>query len=375
MEKKNDMYLAIKEYLLSLIENGALSAGDKMPSEHDLSQKFGVNRNWPRRALRELEVEGYIARSQGRHSVVLPASARRQSLCIGKAPTLAIALPEYQDIFDRTIADGFMDFVSAHELNSMIYNIRLDEEDEAAFLLKSSEVGIAGLAFWPQHDAPSIARSLAVLRRKKFPVVQIDRFVRDTQTDYVVTDNEAMMHQLTLEVIQQGHSRIAFASGNEDVSSVRERLAGFQRALRENNLPVNEKYFKCMQPGDIASVRGAVTDVMGYREPPTAIVCIHDRLACNILQELDRLDYRVPDHVALAAVDDGHCSQTQEFPMFKIRQQGGEMGRLAAELLLDRLYDPERPDLQHRLPPALPESSSVRPAPHGLHAFRHKSVL
>ena len=353
MDNKKELHRKIKEYLRDLIESGQLSEGAKLPSEHDLAKLFDVNRNWPRRALRELEVEGYVLRSQGKRSVVAPVSARRQAFCIGKVPTLAIALPEYQDLFDRTIADGFMGYAAQHEVHSLIYNIKLDEEDECAFLLKAPEIGIAGLAFWPQHDTPAIAEVLAILKRRHFPVVQVDRHVRDAETDYVVTDNETMMYMLTQDMLQRGHSRLALASVLEDVSSVRDRIAGFQRALREHGIPVNDKYIKSMLPGDIASVRSAVTDIMGYREPPTAILCMHDHLATNVLHELDRLDYRVPEHVELAAIDDMHRSKLTEFPMLKIRQQGGEMGRLAAEMLLTRLYDPDLPVSCCELPPEL----------------------
>ena len=367
MDNKKEMHREIKEYLRDLIESGKLTENAKMPSEHDLAKKFGVNRNWPRRALRELEVEGYVLRSQGKRSVVAPISARRQAFCIGKVPTLAIALPEYQDLFDRTIADGFMGYAAQHEVHSLIYNIRLDEEDECKFLLKAPEIGIAGLAFWPQHDSPGVAEALAVLRRRHFPVVQVDRYVRDTETDFVVTDNETMMHTLTTRMIDRGHKRIAFISVFEDVSSVRDRVAGFNRALKEHGLPINEKYFSSVYPADIASVRGAVTDIMGYREPPTAILCIHDNLAGNVLKELDRLDYRVPEHVELAAVDDMYHTQTMGFPLLKIRQQGGEMGRVAAEMLLSRLYDPDLPVSQQFLPPVM-EGANIH---HGNHGSAH----
>lgn len=363
MDESRLLHLPIKAYLKELIESGFLGEGKALPSENELAQRFSVNRNWSRRALRELEIEGYVMRSQGRRSVVAPVSARRHSLALGKTPTIAIALPDYADIFDRSIVDGFMGYASTHDVHSLIYNIHLNEEEEELFLRKAPDTGLAGLATWPQHDTPAIANALDILRRRRFPIVQIDRHVSGSDTDFVETDNESLGYSLAGMLIERGHTRIAFASIFEDASSVRDRFAGFRRALEEHDIPFDPKYHKRMTPDDPHTVHGAVTEAMSYREAPTAFVCVHDNLAGCVAQELLRLDYAVPGHVELATVDDVHESEIGGIPMITVRQRGSDMGRLAAELLLARLYDPDLPTARHLLPvdqaPYKDESAAV----------------
>ncbi|MGS2719438.1 histidine utilization repressor [Paraglaciecola aestuariivivens] len=58
-------FLLIKSALLKKIEQGEMAPGDKIPSENQLADAYGVSRMTARRALSELVNEGILARSQG----------------------------------------------------------------------------------------------------------------------------------------------------------------------------------------------------------------------------------------------------------------------------------------------------------------------
>ena len=353
MNDKPDTYHEILKYLRQLIENGELGVGDLLPSENDLGRRFNVNRNWPRRALRVLEAEGLIQRAQGKRSAVAPASSRRQAFRIGKVPTLAIALPRYLNPFERAIADGFMNYTARQEVFGHIYTLRLDGEDEREFLERLPDTGVSGLAFWPQQDTPALAATLASLGRRHFPVVQVDRYVRDADTDFVVSDNELLMRVLTVKAIERAHKRIAYASVIRETSSGRERFAGFKNALEEQGIPVDTALCKNMDPEDPVTVRKAVTEIMQHAKPPTVFICANAPLAAAVLNELDRLNLPASPPMELAAVDDVGLERRLRYPVLCVRQQGYEMGWLAAEQLLARLYDPSLPILRMFLPPEM----------------------
>lgn len=64
-------YIHMSSILLREIVNGALSIGDKVPSENQLMNDFNVSRNTARRALMEIEQYGLIKRIQGKGSFVI----------------------------------------------------------------------------------------------------------------------------------------------------------------------------------------------------------------------------------------------------------------------------------------------------------------
>jgi len=59
------LYIQIAEGLISQIESGELTPGDRLPAERELSEKLGVNRMTLRRALHVLEAQGVIVRKHG----------------------------------------------------------------------------------------------------------------------------------------------------------------------------------------------------------------------------------------------------------------------------------------------------------------------
>jgi GntR family transcriptional regulator len=64
------LYYQIRSRLLETIENGQLQPGDRVPSERELTERFGVSRMTARQAVSELETQGYLYRIQGKGTFV-----------------------------------------------------------------------------------------------------------------------------------------------------------------------------------------------------------------------------------------------------------------------------------------------------------------
>lgn len=69
-KRKQPIYTIIEEELLSKIERGTWSIGHQLPSEQALQEEYQVSRGTVRRALRELELAGYINRMSGKGTFV-----------------------------------------------------------------------------------------------------------------------------------------------------------------------------------------------------------------------------------------------------------------------------------------------------------------
>lgn len=64
-------YIKIYEELVYKIQEGVLSAGAKLPSEHELLEQYGTSRETIRKALNLLSEHGFIQKIQGKGSIVL----------------------------------------------------------------------------------------------------------------------------------------------------------------------------------------------------------------------------------------------------------------------------------------------------------------
>ena len=64
-------YLGIYNDIKSSIEDGKIKAGEKLPSENELMEKYQVSRDTIRKALDLLEEDGYIHKIKGKGSYIL----------------------------------------------------------------------------------------------------------------------------------------------------------------------------------------------------------------------------------------------------------------------------------------------------------------
>jgi GntR family transcriptional regulator len=71
------LYHQFKEYLIERIKNGDFLVGEAIPPETDLASQFGVSRATVRRAMHEMEIDGYINRAAGRGTFVIRTKVSR----------------------------------------------------------------------------------------------------------------------------------------------------------------------------------------------------------------------------------------------------------------------------------------------------------
>ena len=83
--KNSFKYLELKKHLIGMIASGQYPSGFCIESENELGSQFKLSRNTVRQAIKELEVEGYLYRVQGKGTFVKetnPSSLRKIALII-----------------------------------------------------------------------------------------------------------------------------------------------------------------------------------------------------------------------------------------------------------------------------------------------------
>lgn len=371
------VYAYIKRELKNQIESGELAEGDRVPSEYELARMYSVSRNPTRQALRDLELEGYITRSPGRGSFVAPVADRKKLFNGNNWRALAIACPELECHYNRTVIQAFVETAQKHGYYTMVYFPRFTEEAEFEFLADIRNSGVIGLGVWIQHASERTVGLLRKFRRASFPFVLIDRFVRGLDADAVVTDNFDASYQLTKALVDRGHRDIGMISTELDNTSAEDRYAGYRKAIEDAGIPFTEELVGFFDDAGPAP-ETVVNRIMAHRRRPTAFFCNNDGCALKLMDEFDKLGYTVgkpaegelgaePNgEVELALVDDNDVAGALEVPMLTAAQAGAAMGRRSAELLVDRAKEPNAPGHQvflrahfHGLTPSPSESGKV----------------
>jgi LacI family transcriptional regulator len=131
--------------------------------------------------------------------------------------------------------------------------------------------------------------------------------------------------------------------GPFSLRQVADRLEGATRALRRaaagaDDLMMIETAALNVSAGQRA---GATIAGLPAGQRPTAAFCANDLVALGLLQEMTRRQIRVPDDVAIVGYDDIEFAAAAAVPLSSIRQPRHQLGRTAAQLLLEEALGDE----------------------------------
>ena len=77
--------------------------------------------------------------------------------------------------------------------------------------------------------------------------------------------------------------------------------------------------------------------ILNLKNPPDAIFAVNDLTATGVLKVIKRMGIRVPDDISVAGFTDGLVATVTDPPLTTVSQHGFELGKKAAEILLDRI--------------------------------------
>jgi len=158
----------------------------------------------------------------------------------------------------------------------------------------------------------------------------------------------------------KGHTRIAFLGDTNlpeySIHPITLRLAGFRQRLAELGLALPDEYVR-LASYNLETARQVARELLSMPTPPTAIFSATDLQAIGVIMAARQLGLKVPGDLAVMGFDDLDMAEVME--LTTIRQPLDESGRVAVELLLGRLDNPDR-SLQHvHLPLTVVERNTV----------------
>ncbi len=166
------------------------------------------------------------------------------------------------------------------------------------------------------------------------PVVLLNCYARSGQTVSVVPGEVVGGYNATEYLIRHGHRRIGFINGEPWMDASADRLIGYRQALSTANIPFDAEL---VLDGDWLPGSGRVhlATLMSLSIPPTAVFCCNDMIALGAMQMAAELGLRIPEDLSIIGYDDQVVAGYTDPPLTTVLLPNYEMGRKAAELLID----------------------------------------
>ena len=165
-------------------------------------------------------------------------------------------------------------------------------------------------------------------------------------TPSVVPDDYTGQKELVTGLIARGHRRIAYLQLPPELDATRHRTRAYLDALREAGIEYDPAIVVPADVGNgdptvrVATLYGAIAEVLGADPAPTAICCGNDRMAIAVFGMLRTRGLRIPDDISVAGYDDHRLVSETLFPtLTTVELPYRAIGRRAAELL----FESERP--------------------------------
>jgi LacI family transcriptional regulator len=199
------------------------------------------------------------------------------------------------------------------------------------------EEGVAGLVIAPAGEDPG---TLAGAVHAGFPIVVVDRIMRDLEVDTVHSRNFDATVSAVAHLVKVGHQKIGFIGGPHRLSSARDRYSGFLCGLSDAGIAHRPDH-AVFGNFRMESGRELVSDLLKLPDPPTAVLVANNEMVIGALNHIHSIGLNIPRDIAVVGFDDFPWSLNP--PLTTIAQPVEEIGRTAARLLMERLAFPTRP--------------------------------
>lgn len=320
-------YADLAAKLREEIQSGVYAAGQKLPSENELTALTGYSRQTVRQAMGLLEKDGLTDRVRGSGTYVRSGPTRRAVTHNVAVVTTYIGEYIFPDILqgiDRVLSqNGYSPLLSA------THN-RMDTERQILTGLLDKPIDgliVEGTKTALPNPNLDLYRQFAA---REMPVVFINGFYRDLKDPiYVVADDRAGGRSACELLLKQGHREIAGLFKSDDIQGHR-RYQGYVEALRSAGVAVTDDRVLWYTTEDRDAI--VATRVGELVRDCTGLVCYNDEAAIQVLRALGD---RTP---ALASFDNSTVAQMLPIPFVSLSNPKERIGALAAEKLL-RLLD------------------------------------
>lgn len=297
----------------------------------------------PKTAARILS--GYDARPQNKQRVLKAAAklgyVRNQqaaNLRSGKSGLLGLVVPDirnpYYPILFQAVHDAALSFGYQILLSSTF-----GRKTEEAHALRMFEINRVEGILLNAAEGESDEDCDSILKRfieRGVPVIIGGRPARSLQADQIVLKNKAGLEKAVNYLLKINRRRIAFITGGKTSAASRERLEGYETALKKHGTTLEHRLISY---GAFTADSGydQTVNMLNQANPPDAIVAANDLLAIGAIKACQAAKRRVPQDVSVMGIDDIPLAQLCTPSLTTLRQPTEKIARDCVALLIERI--------------------------------------
>ena len=299
---------------------------------------FGLSRQTVRRAIGVLEAEGLVERVRGSGTYVgrRAGTARKRTMNIAVISTYVdgyIFPPMLQGIVQTLSTEGYMTQITF--TRNQIDDERKILED---ILARDHVDGVIVEAVKCALPNPNL-EYYRELQRRQIALVFFDCKYPELDAPLVALDDENVAEKAVNYLLDMGHRKIGGIFKADDGQG-RLRYFGYLNALLQAGLSVDDRKVLWIDTEDQKNLRNIRSSLLRRLMDCTAVFCYNDQVAFELIELLKKEGIRVPGQLSVISIDGTELSLLCEPKITSIPHPMEELGRKAAEYLMQMIREP-----------------------------------
>jgi LacI family transcriptional regulator len=339
--------------------------GSRIPSIKDVAAAAQVSIGTVSNVMNRPELVSPATRYRVEQTMAELGFVRNESarqLRAGTSRTLAYVMLDASNPFFTDVARGIEEAADDLDLSLFLCNSDGRSVREHLYLARLQQQRVQGILITPVDAQASALEEIA---NRGTPVVVVDRTRRDADLCSVSVDDAKGGRLAGEHLVDLHHPRVAFVGGPLSIGQVHDRIEGARGAWLDAGLSADDFTHLPTDGLTVADGASAGERLLGIssRRRPTALFCANDLVALGVLRTALAAGLRVPDDLAIVGYDDIDFAAAAAIPLTSVRQPRLELGRSAAQLVIDEATNPRHEHQQQVFEPELvARASTVRGA-------------
>lgn len=257
-----------------------------------------------------------------------PSIAAR-SLTTNKTKLIGVIVSDAANTFFGEILRGIEDILQPKDYSIMICNTDEILERENYYIDMLLRQRVDGII------AAATSKKWGILdqaNKQNTPIIFLDRTFEGLDHPFVGVNNIEGARLGANHLIECGHEKIGILAGFQRLSTMQERLKGFQMALHDHGINLPDEWIIESLLG-IEYGRESALKILTLNERPTALFINNNLLSLGALAAIKELGIRCPEEISIMGFDDHPWAAVSCPPLTVIRQPSRRLGQVAAEMM------------------------------------------
>ncbi len=255
------------------------------------------------------------------------------SLSKNKTNIIGVIIPHIGSQFFAQALSGIQEVAQSNGYNVIICQTNESVQQEVEMTKVMNSARVDGLVSCLTMETKDVSH-FNVFSRKNIPVAMFDRVSYTISGPKIVVDNYEAAYLATEHLVNVGCKRIAHLAGSLSSKVFEDRAEGFKYALRKNKLPLLSQFLLASDLTE-QDARDATKLWMSLPEKPDGIVAGSASAGLLIASAVKGLGVKMPEELSLISLGNERCNEIMTPSLSAIDIPGLEMGRSAAEQLIN----------------------------------------